>query len=273
MLYKRDVEEIRLLRRNATRKIRRLKLKGMQTDFIDPRKPVGAERSMERAEINAYKNALRRFNSRENSYVQGSVGRPISGKLWGEYVRERDKAAKELERHNSRIAKLPHYSGMTIEQRMAMIKPIHPELHDPAANSYWWMPKATSRAFPSNAALKKAIKKMKERQDPEFLRKQMKQNRKIASQLLLETGDAPMAARVQKLSDFQFDLLWRFTTFTGWAASRYEHYKKNIVEKYKSFDSLANENIEDAVDWAEQQQGKMLWESGPNGQIKARRRK
>lgn len=251
-LYRRDVEEIKQLRRNATRKLRRLTLKGIDVSSIDPRRPMSDLSSMSRKELNNYKKSLRQFNSRKTQYIPGHRRKPISQGLWNRYVKERAKAEKALARENSRYANIPTH-GMTLKEYMAMRKPDFPALDDPAANSYYYPSKRAAKSFKTDAALRKAIKQMKDRQKPDFLDRNIRRSRRNANKMIAHYGDKELMKRLRNLSDERFDLLWRFSRFADAIAAKYEYYQR-IARGIptQDFTDFADVVSSDALKWAEE---------------------
>ena len=266
-IYRRDIQELRKLRESARRKLKRLEAKGILTQMVDPRFPAGAatprmnldkwaeESRMTRKELNAYKQRLKNFTSRGNQYVAGSLGTPLSKNQWREYERARDKANKQLAKNNAIFENVPTQYGMTVKQYMAARKPVHPELHDPASNAYYWPSERTPKSFASDKALKAETKRMLERADPNFINRiNKRQNRRVAKELLESTGDRSLVKRLKELNDYQFDLLWRFSRFADHASAVYEQYLQGVDAKgYTAALNRSHGQLEDTLKWAASQ--------------------
>lgn len=249
-VYKRDIEEIKRLRRNAGRKVKRLEASGIMSMLVDPRKPVGAEKSMTRKQLNAYKRELRDFTSRSNQYVRGAAGNPIRASVWRDFVRARDEANKAMARYNSRFSGLPSNHGMSVHEYMAMTRPVHPELSDPITQSYYWPNNSKPTSFASNKAVREATKAMRKRADPMFLERTARKNRRTAYKMIDELGDRNLRKRIKALSLDQFDMLWRFTTFTSALALKYEHLVKKLTGNSSIMD-FAGRDIDSQLSFVE----------------------
>ena len=250
-LYKRDIEEIRRLTRNAGKKVYRLNQKEILGSMVDPRRPNKDIYSMSRKELNEYKKRLREFNSRSNQYVRGAMGVPLQKSVWDDFVRARDKANASLAKQNARFADVMTHNGMTVAQYMAMTRPVHPELEDPAANAYWEPNRINAVSFASEKAIKKKMKSMEERQDPMFLKKQARKYKRVAMQMMEESGDIEALKRLKKLSLDQFDMLWRFTPFARNASAKYESAKKGLWDDKTAIGRAIDSEIYTYLSWAE----------------------
>lgn len=240
-------EEIQALRdlarqrhRAATRKVSRLKAKGVNVEAakLDPRKDPASFKRLNAKQLEAHIARLNKFVSRETQFVTSAhKTQPLTGGLWHEY--------KALERAvNQRNAKpyegvknifLPSL-GMTVDEFQGT-KPTHPVTGNPASRAPHLPINKTNKGVPNDKQLKKLIKDMKARLQPEYGDKVIRREHRTLSTFLNTIGKVNQSddfkfiqRNFKTLTTAQFAFMWNYTNFANISGFDYEIAKSKLSD-------------------------------------------
>lgn len=250
--------EVKRLRRNATRKVARLKrVNGVDISGlpIDVRRPLKSEDRYNTSSLLAYKRQLESFLSRKNQYVPDAHKRPIPKAKFDRYDRLQKQRKKTIEgqfggRYNS--IKLP--SGETISERNARLTPRFPVMGGAATHRITGDTYRRPHNIASEDALDKLIKKYEKESGKDFLNRNLESARASVDAMLNYLGDDEIRKSVESMSDDQFMLWWYYGGGAESLSTEYDFEKLMEADPRKSFLSegrqLRREMVEDSVKWA-----------------------
>jgi hypothetical protein len=251
--------QVRARRNAVTAKENRIKkntgvdLRGTKED---PRRPLEVVDKYNAKQLMSYLGDLNAFMSRNSGFVAGANGVPLPKDQWVEYKNLEKKFNSIGTEQFNKIADIfiPQ-SGMTISQRAKTISPDTVSAQGDIVNRPYSHTERDPKNIASPEALKVLIKDLKGKVSPKYLPAKLKESRGQAEEMLTTIGNTNLTARVQALSDNQFNTLWNYTNFTRqmsgiyfmlkrMAANTGERWYDSVVEDYE-------EDISEYLDWAE----------------------
>lgn len=245
--------EVRHAHRLATKKVSRLRSKGVEIGFsdLDPRRDLSRIKRYTEKQLRAYMSELETFRSRKVSYVATARGTPISGSKWREYKRLEREFNKRAERAYSRLSDtfLPSH-GMTIGQRDELMRSDLPfaggerRPFDPIERSVRWIA--------SEKALDKLIKDMRNKVSPEYEQKTVSAQRRVSMKMSRDTGSREIRNALRGLSDDQFSVLWNYTNFPTLLSAKYESTKEKSPDWLARVADDSNDEIGEMIAWAKE---------------------
>jgi hypothetical protein len=249
--------EIQRLKRAVTRKISRIKV-GQDIHLsgtrLDPRRATESVRNLATPQLREYAREMASFLDRGNQYVPDSQMRPMPRAEWRTYKRLEAEWNQRVRTHQQEINSITLPSGVTIEQRDAMLRPRHPHLANPAVNG----PREIERestAVSGKASLRQLTDKMRERLDPDYFDKLNESGVETFEKMAEVVGDDSLAQQVRGLSAQQFEVLWNWTPFATAMSLQYELAMKELSPRDKEtwagtvLDNAVRE-AKEYVEWA-----------------------
>lgn len=224
-----SIEQLRLLagkrHRAAAAKVSRLKAKGVEIagTKLDPRREPKNLKRYTRRQLETYINQLDKFVSRGTQYQPSAhKTEPLSGNLWHTY--------KSLESAVNRKNAQPYESikdrfisslGMTVDQFQGA-KPSHPVTGNPASRAPHLPVNKSSKGIPNDRQLKKLIKDMQRKLNPEYSAKVNKRDRGAALKMLKTVGATDITKATRGMTAAQFSFMWNYTNFANIASFDYQ---------------------------------------------------
>lgn len=227
--------------RAATKKISRLKtVYGTQlsgTD-LDPRVSVKHLNKLNGRQVDALVRRLDKFMERSNQFVPDARGRVMSAKPYRQYVNAVRRYNRRVQARQTRYANVfLDSAGMTVAQRRAMRKPVHPHMHDPVVNAPMQLKVSKPTNFASRKGLETVLEGMERRLKPDYDRERIAANRGTLKQILDVIGDDRIDDLIGDLSDEQFDFLWNETAFLDDVSLKYDMAMATVAGDSKSWHS------------------------------------
>ena len=239
--------------RAATRKISRLRAKGVDVSgsSLDPRQDLGKIKKLNSKQLDAHIARLDKFVSRETSFVSGANKTPLTGSLWQQHQRlvaaVNKKNAKPY--GNVKDIFLPSL-GMTVDQFQGT-KPTHPVSGNPASRAPHLPIQRSSKGIPNDKQLKKLIKDLQAKLQPDYGDKIIRRERKTLGAFLKTIDKVSAVKDISKdfrgLSDAQFAFMWNYTNFAAISSFDYEiaksklHDPKSLAQFDAAFDTQIRE--------------------------------
>ena len=246
-----DLAELRAAARKrqqaVNRKISRLenqkdvKLSGSR---FDPRRDVNKIDRYNQRQLAAYVAELDTFMSRKTQFVPGVKGTPLPANKYAALQKATAKAnAAKLTAYNAVKDVFLPYSGMTADQRQAMITADHPMAGNPSVHSPKKLSRAESKRIPNEKALDKLTKQRLLEASPEYSKKQEKRDRWNVRQVLKATGDKELQKLLNQLDARQFNILYNLTPFMTAITTAYETAARTLMDgKSKAFYNTLESN-------------------------------
>lgn len=242
--------EVLRAHRNAGAKSNRLAGKGIDATTVDPRRDIDKVRKYNTRQLQAYQRRLSQFNSRENQYVAGYKGRAIPKKDWEEYQRFEKahnlKVRAQQAKYNDVI--VPGSAGLTAKQYREQMTPTRTFSANQASDGFKEINRLPSQVLDIKTLKRSMRKKMR---GPDFVRKQIREQRKQFQDMLDIIGDAELSKKVSQLTDTAFDFLWNNTRFAHNISLQYEISKQMLKGKdepyYDDVMNNARQDIEEYV--------------------------
>lgn len=244
--------------RAATRKVSRLKAaSGVEvsgSDY-DPRRDPAFIRSATPAQLRALVRKQDKFLDRGTQFVPDADFQPIPKKVW-------DKVKKAEQKKNDFVEKfyepfkniMIEPAGMTVDQRMAMITPLHPHMGTRTTDSPYKKSDRESTTLHGEAGAKKLAKHLNDLATLKHEKQSLKNHRAGVMKMLDIVGDIEMQVKVAKLTNKQWAALWKYTKFASMIKSPYSHYNASITgDKSLSNSESVQTDLAVAgeyVDWA-----------------------
>lgn len=227
--------ELRRLRKAVTRKISRIKVNQdiwLSGTRLDPRKAASSIRNMAEPQLRTYAREMAAFLDRGNQYVPDSQMRPMPRAEWRNYKRLEAEWNKKVQAHNRDIGNVMLPSGVTVAQRDAMTRPLHPHLANPVTNA----PREIERESTNVAGvskLRELTESMRKRLDPEHFEKMNESGRETFGKMTEVIGDENLSQAVKGLTPQQFEILWNWTPFATAMSLQYELAMKELSPRDK----------------------------------------
>lgn len=185
---------------------------------FDPRRSAGIEKRYNRAQLTAYIASMRPFMSRGNQFVPDANARPIPrGEFRAYKATEAAQAAIRAQRDvDMGDIKLP--GGLTVRQQQAMV----PKSAGSAVYGPYKTYDLQSTDFADRAAVGEMRGMLAKQLKSNFLPERIQAGRENLNKVLEILGQDAMIEKVDKLSDFQFDVFWFGTNIPEAIFMQYE---------------------------------------------------
>jgi hypothetical protein len=249
-------QRVRELESKTQQKIKRnarkgVKLQGSKYDPIRPNAPVS---NYTKIQLEVYSRKLETFNSRANQFVPGRRGTPLPIQQWRTYKRYERQANKIVQSHLDRVKDVyVPQTGMTVGQRIAATQSEFPQTANPASNSVYQTLNRNSNGIVSEKALNKLIKQQREKVSPARMKKEIRSGRKQFDAMMLMAGRSDISDIASKLTDHQFNFLWRFTNTAGASSLAYEIQMRKLAgNNARWYDQVADDSmgdVQEMVEW------------------------
>lgn len=259
--------EVRARHEAATKKVSRLRRRGAELGgtAFDVRRDLSVVKRYNTKQLKTYLDQLNSFVDRSNAFVPGRGGVPIPAAKWREYTREERKFRRARLDELSSVGKfdLPGVGkGNTILDRYYRL---NDKSRAVGANRPFYELDRRSKDISSPEALDRLIKDMRKRNAPNYKPQKIKNARKELAEIINNLGSPTMTdaegnkvtwkSMVDKLNDYQFNILWNYTDFATKASSEYELARMRAMGREERFiESMSRDNetvIEDALNWAQ----------------------
>ena len=208
---RRDIARLRTL---STKKISRVKTHNgarLSGSGFDPRRDKGIEQKYTRSQLNAYRAELKGFLSRSNQFEGGSRGFPMTRDAWNEYKSREQEFNSRMRGAFDKYKGIKLPSGMTIEARMAMRTPTHPEMSREPLSLYYNPVDRKPAAVHSEKRLRELVAMMDKRNDKNWDANRLASARETMDKMAERIGDEAMRDAIANLSDEQFFVLWNYS--------------------------------------------------------------
>lgn len=178
----------------------------------DPRKPLSVVRNYNSRELAVYTKKLDAFVDRKVQFVPDARSRPMPIKDWKSYKASEAVVNNINQAKYSKVRKIKLPNGFTVEQQLSMTDTIHPQMQNPASDSSHRPTNRKSRTAASLQKLHELEMNMKKRATPKYQADKLATSRE-SLKTMLESVDPTGAiqARVSKMSNKQFELLWNYS--------------------------------------------------------------
>ena len=249
--------EVERMRRAATRKVSRLKTaRGVEvsgTEF-DPRRGTQTPNTYNATQLNAYRNKLSKFLSRNNQYVPDVEKRPIPQSEWDAYKRRENRYRQTAGQVYEQVKDITLPSGETVRERLSKMDAVHKQMHNTVMNPIFDPHNRSSGDIVDRKALAKLSKSLSKNSTKKSVATKVQMARDQSRQMIDVIGDRGMTKQLDKLSDNQFIALWNYTTFASNLALNYSSARKMLSDKESPMeDDIIRQQSNDAkemVSWA-----------------------
>jgi len=224
------------------------------TDY-DPRKTTTFIHDASPKQLAAYVRSLNKFNNRDTQFVPDAEFQPIPKKVW-------DKVKAAEEKKNAFVKKFYEPfkdividpAGQTVDQRMAMITPIHEHMGTRTTDSPYKKSDRKSTTLHGESGAKRLTKHLNDMATMKHQKQSLKNHRTGVMKMLDIVGDIEMQVKVAKLTNKQWATLWKYTNFATMIKTPYSHYNASITgDKSLSNSESVQTDLKvagDYVDWA-----------------------
>lgn len=201
-------KEANRIRTNTTRKISRIKNKQeiiVSGTAYDPRKPVGAEKKMNKAQLNAYINQMKEFNRPLHKFEAISGNKPILKTEAAKFHRLAEQVNARRDKFTSRLneQKFPGMAkspGEFQRQGESPTEPGYGSMFDNVVEDL--------SGVRSLSALKKLEASLAAQLKPDKFKANLDLGRQQASRMMEINGQQENVDLLNSLSDFQFAMFW-----------------------------------------------------------------
>lgn len=244
------LQQVLSRQRAAGKKVSRLKSQGIELAGTknDPRRPANNVKRYNTRQLRAHLERLNTFTSRKTRFAADAHGKLLSPTDWQRYKRAENQINRAKKKVLDKIGdiKAPGAGGLTIAERLKVMTPNRPRAGNPAANPFTFVQRK-STAFTSSDALKKLTDDLQRKLKSDFLASDLKASHAEARDMLSTLGADRIQSRLDKMSDFHFNILWNFTSFATDVSYPYELYKKILAgEGEKWHEEKLSENLKNA---------------------------
>lgn len=209
----------------ANRKVSRLRReKGVEVEGTshDIRRDISKVKRYNTAQLNSYLKQLNSFTDRSTQFVAGKQGAPIPIQKWRAYEKVERKYNELVRSHDSQFGDtFVPTSGMTIAQRAAMMTPDKVVAHGTATAKPYSVLSRKPNRIKDAEALEKLRKDVEKKLSPDYLDKRIKQSRREMRDMLKVIGAPDLQAQADKLTDYQFNILWNYGGFAEAISASY----------------------------------------------------
>ena len=210
----------------------------------DPRREISKIDRYNSRQLSVYIKKLETFNSRTTQFVGDSKYRPIPKSKWDVYKKAEAEMNKRKEQAFNAIKHLrmppvdKHTPGTTIEEFEKRTRPVNMSMLNPAVNNAYHQVNRRSRSVPSEKALRKLIRNVKQSYTTRDIRRRVSEGKDVARRMLDIVGDSDLRDALDNLTDKQFNTLWTYSgKFAANLSLQYELAKHQLTDK----DSLEND--------------------------------
>lgn len=245
--------------RAATRKVSRLKQgSGVEvsgSDY-DPRKSPGFIRTASPQELRSLIRAQNKFNDRKSQFVPDADLNPLPKDMWQKYEKvEAAKHAAEMKTYQEFKDVEIGPSGMTVDQRMAAITPLHAHMGQHTTPNPYRSNKRSSTSVYGVGGLKRLIEHTRKLATQKHQKEALDNHRAGVIKMLDTIGDDQLSQKLSKLTTKQFAYLWKYTPFAANIKPTYNHYKNAMDAQDSVMNSemvqtdlaVAGDYVEDAA--------------------------
>jgi len=244
--------------KSVTRKISRLKSgSGVEVSgsHYDPRQDLSFIRTASKGELNRYVKDLNHFNDRRVQFVPDANMKPIPRESWEKHVKaeaKKDAFVKKFYEPFKDIYIAP--SGQTVDQRMAAVTPLHAHMGQRTTDSPYKQTGRASTSVYGEAGLKRLTEHVRKQATLKHEKEALANHKAGVLKMLDKVGNMEMKAKVEKLTQKQWAVLWKYTPFAANIKVPYSHYKdsqagnKSIANSESVQTDLAVAG--EYVDWA-----------------------
>lgn len=199
--------EVAKRRQAATNKINRTRRQSganiAGSDF-DPRRNAGVEHRYNSRQLKSYLGQLNDFMRRGNQFVSGLAGAPLQRGQFLNYKRVEAEHDAIRRAHDARMAAIETPSGMTVAGNKEMLH----QGQGQAVYGPYRMFNRSSTDIPSVSALRQLTRDMVNRVSTNFFGNKVQKDKENLKKALIAIGEHENMARIDNLSDYQFDALW-----------------------------------------------------------------
>lgn len=234
--------------KNATRKVSRLNSKGVKIAGTrnDPRENLKDVRNMSTRELREYRQTLGVFNSRDSSFVAGVKGKALDASKFREYKRLEALYNKGLKDRLKDIkdVKIPG-NDLTIGERYERMVPKGRSIGGGTSRFHPY--DRSSKGFPNDKAIDKAIEDMEKRLVPTFIAQQDQKIRENFMKLMQYSDRPDVLKAAQALTPEQFEILWNFDNLISNAVENYQIMMDLLTAKADATDREAANEVYDQM--------------------------
>jgi hypothetical protein len=229
--------------RAVTRKVSRIKATtGAEVSGSDqdPRTELAFIRNASEGELRALVRKQDKFLARSTQFVPDADLKPLPKSLWQKYeAAEAKKNAAELKTYQEFKDVEIGPSGMTVDQRMAAITPLHAHMgQHTTPNPYRSNKRASTSVYGVNG-LKRLIDHTRKLATQKHQKEALDNHRAGVMKMLDSIGDEQLSQKLNSLTTKQWAYLWKYTPFAANIKPTYEHYKDAIDAR----DSVMNSQM------------------------------
>ena len=244
--------------RAVTRKVSRLKAaNGVEvsgSDY-DPRKSPDFIRNATPSQLKTLVRQQDKFISRETQFVPDAELKPIPQKVFDQVKKAEAKKNEFVQKFYEPFKDIyiaP--AGQTVDQRMAMITPIHEHMGTRTTDSPYKKSDRKSTTLHGEKGAKRLAQHLKDLSTMKHEKESLRNHRIGVMKMLDIVGDIEMQVKVAKLTNKQWAALWKYTKFASMIKSPYSHYNASITgDKSLSNSESVQTDLAVAgeyVDWA-----------------------
>lgn len=247
--------EAKAARRAVGKKVSRLERAGVRVRKaeLDPRVSNSALEAMNTRQLRSHVNRLNQFRSRSTSYVAGHKGEPLNGTTWRQYQRLERIYNKKATAFYENVRELRDpVTNTTFEERLADLRDKNKA---PRAGDYRsFNPfERSAGGITGNESLKKLLKNMAKRADPQYLEREARLQRRMLNKMLARTGNKDLIEKFKDMSDEDVITVTQYTDFMSTLESSYAMVKSISTDTPRWQSSVYEDNeekIREWVDWA-----------------------
>lgn len=210
--------------RNAGKKISRNRGKSIELggSEYDPRTGAGNINNMGIRGLTSHLKHLAVFNSRATQFVAGAKGAIIPKAMFDKYKTAENAYNARANEENASFNDIKLPSGTTIGARHAKMKADHPMMGNPSVNVPNQPIVSSPGDFTSVKAVEKLYKDLKRKMTKKYDREQLKRSKAELQRIMDVLKQPENDARISKLTNRQFNLLWNHSQFATAASLQYE---------------------------------------------------
>lgn len=209
-------QQARKLHKAATRKVSRLKSKGVDVakSGIDPRRDLSTLKRLNTKQLDSYIKRLEAFNSRSTQFAPGKGGEALPGDKWWEVATKVKQVNRKREALWDEIKdlRIPSMGNVSLAEDQAMRTPDHPTMGATQSRAPHLPVRKDSQGI-AKAKLNQNIAELNAKLDPAYERKVLSGQRWAAYRMLDDIGRTDMVMDLVKMSDKAFNVLWNYTHF------------------------------------------------------------
>ena len=227
----------------------------------DPRRDLSKVGKYNARQLETYINKLDIFISRKTQFVSDAYNKPIPIQTWRKWqAAEAARNKRKADLFNKvKDLQLPTGHG-TIGELEQRTRPSRPEMARPAEVNPYTPSFRKSTSFTSEKSLKRMLKKAEKQWSSQDIKKRTKRARETIKKMApYFDKDGSLGRRIDKLSDYQLNILWNYTgRFSEQASMKYEMMKNSLSwreqadpSQLEGLDNAIDEELDSLVSWAE----------------------